>query len=164
MRVIGIDLSTFAIDFVSVPLDGTDPPMWERFPLTGTDAFDRARTVAQALPGAHSAYYDDVLAVGIEHPAGRHGVGPLLRVQGAVLACLAPRVLVQPWPPASWRKAVGLAGNASKADVFVESLALGSPWPPMPRGCAADEWPQDAHDAHLIALATRAAISTEQAA
>lgn len=161
MRVIGIDLSTHAIDFVSIPVDGHDPPVWERFPLTGTDAFDRARTVAQALPGAHSAYFDDVLGIGIEHPAGKHGVGPLLRIQGAVLACLAPRVLVQPWPPASWRKAVGLAGNASKADV----MKLANPH--LTAGNL-ELWgrhiPQDAADAYCIALATRAAISTQEAA
>jgi hypothetical protein len=91
-----------------------------------------------------------------------------MRLQGAVLAQIPARMLVKAWPPGSWRKAVGLPGNASKADVEHVSLWQLLNSPPSEQtsmyrlGIA--NWPQDAHDAHLIALATQHAITTEKAA
>ena len=158
MGVAGIDYSSHAVDIVTVPLDH-GAPIWHRFPLTGMDAFDRARSVADSVPGRSSVLWDDITAVGIEHPAGRFGVGPLLRIQGAILSRIPARMLVEPFPPAKWRKAVGLPGNCSKEDVAFRSQERKNG---DPRDIP--EWPQDAHDAHLIALATRAAITTEAAA
>lgn len=157
MRVAGIDFSSHAVDIVTVPYDGHGQPAWHRFPLTGMDAFDRARSVAEAVPGRSSVFWDELVAVGIEHPAGRHGVGPLLRIQGAILSSIPARMLVEPFPPSKWRKAVGLAGNASKEQVrlFVTF---------QDRIPVYDGWPFDATDAYCIALATRQAITTEQAA
>jgi hypothetical protein len=170
MRVAGIDYSSHAVDIVTVPLDAGQP-IWHRFPLTGMDAFDRARSVADSVPGRSSVLWDDCVAVGIEHPAGKFGTGPLLRIQGAILARIPARMLVEPFPPAKWRKAVGLPGNADKVGVAVESrVRLASSFSYFDpdrdaRLCEVFyEWPQDAHDAHLIALATRAAITTEKAA
>lgn len=162
MNVAGIDYSTKAVDIVVIPEHG--PPAWHRFPLTGNDAFDRTRSVADAMPGRHSVFWDDVLAVGIEHPGGKFGTRELLRVQGAILSCVPARMLVEPWPPAKWRKAVGLAGNASKVDVRDWSLLHGLENHTVGNPTASKGWPQDAHDAHLIALATRQAITTTQAA
>ena len=130
--------------------------MWHRFPLTGADAFDRARSVADSVPGRTSTLWDDVLAVGIEHPGGKFGTGDMLRVQGAVLARIPARMLVQALPPARWRKLVGLPGNATKVDVEVHSHAT--------TDANTQAWPQDAHDAHCIALATRSLITTQAAA
>jgi hypothetical protein len=159
MRVAGIDFSSHAVDVVTVPYEGVGEPVWHRFPLVGADAFDRARSVAQAVPGPSSVFYDDILAVGLEHPAGHHGTGPLLRIQGAILARIPARMLVQPWPPSSWRKANGLKGNASKADVHYHAFALrGMPEPDSWRGC------QDAFDAYCISLATLHAITKAEAA
>lgn len=156
MNVVGIDYSSHNVDIVWLHLDDQHSPLWFRYPLEGTDAFERTRNVTQALPGAHSGYWDDVLAVGIEHPAGKFGTGPLMRIQGAILACLPPRMLVEPLPPAKWRKLTGLAGNCTKEIVFWESRSRLGPKPPV--------WPQDAHDAHLIALATRTLLEREKAA
>lgn len=157
MKVAGIDFSSNAIDVVLVDLDDQRPPEWNRFPLVGQDAFDRTRSIAQAMPARSSVLWDDVLAVGIEHPAGKFGTGAMMRVQGAVLAMLPVSVLVKAWPPGQWRKAVGLPGNATKEDVMEHAL---SQW----WFDASDPWPQDACDAHCIALATRDAIETEAAA
>ena len=154
VNVAGIDYSSHAVDVVLVPVDG-GAPSWHRFPLEGNDAFDRTRGVATVMPGRGSAFWDPILAVGIEHPAGRFGTRDMTRVQGAILSCIPDRVLVEPWPPAKWRKAVGLKGNATKHDVesYSYDATIGMPgdWP--------REWPQDAHDAHCIALATRQAIT-----
>jgi len=158
MNVAGIDFSSHAIDVVLVDVDGRQPPRWHRYPLTGADAFDRTRSVANSMPGRSSAYWDNVLAVGIEHPAGKFGTGPLMRIQGAVLAQIPARMLVKAWPPGAWRKAVGLAGNASKQRI--------AEWATWEGGLGKDAvfWPQDATDAWCIALATQHAITAQEAA
>lgn len=164
--IAGIDYSTHAIDVVLIDEDDGRPPAWLRHPLEGADAWERTRNIRNlpTLPGA-----DDVLAVGIEDPAGNHGTNYLYRVQGAILARIPRTMLVQPWRPSQWRKAVGLPGNASKNDVAVHSQwqLLNSPpaegrseW----RLHIGMDWPQDAHDAHCIALATRQALIREEAA
>ena len=173
MNVVGIDFSSRFVDIVTVHLDDAHSPLWNRYPLHGNDAFERTRSVAQAVPGPHTAYWDDVLAVGIEHPAGRYGTGPLMRLQGAILACIPARMLVEPLPPAKWRKLVGLPGNATKDEVAARSsghlfgLYAQEDAPIVISRTAlhtAGEWPQDAHDAHLIALATRTLLEREKAA
>lgn len=176
MNVAGIDFSSHFVDVVLVDHEGRQPPRWHRYPLTGQDAFDRARSVADAMPGRSSVYWDNVLAVGIEHPAGKFGTGPLLRIQGCVLAQIPARMLVKAWPPGSWRKAVGLPGNASKATVYQHVARHHRPgWTqelgPMFGGTYAGAanttaltWPQDACDAWCIALATRQAITQQEAA
>ena len=117
MLVAGIDYSSRFVDVVTVPYEGTGAPVWHRFPLVGADAFDRARSVADSVPGRSSVLWEDVLAVGIEHPGGNHGTGALLRVQGAILSRIPARMLVHPLPPGKWRKLVGLAGNSTKDTV-----------------------------------------------
>jgi hypothetical protein len=160
VNVAGIDLSTHAVDVVKVPLDGDREPQWFRFPLIGSDAFDRARTVRDAMPCRSSEFWDDVMAIGIENPQARgpaaQNIAALHRVVGAVLACIPPHLLVHPLQPASWRKLVGLKGNATKWEVagFSDDLR------PRP----SEDWPQDAHDAHLIARATRELITDQKEA
>jgi len=168
MNVAGIDFSSHAIDVVLVDVDGRQPPRWHRYPLTGADAFDRTRSVGNSMPGRSSAYWDNVLAVGIEHPAGKFGTGPLMRLQGAVLAQIPARMLVKAWPPGAWRKAVGLPGNASKQDVqgYVHKRHR-SGWivSQGPTTSVSDLlWEQDACDAYCIALATQHAITAQEAA
>ncbi len=160
MRVAGCDYSSRYIDIVTVPYEGAGAPVWHRFLLTGKDAFDRTRSVADSLPGRTSALYEDLIALGIEHPAGKHGTGPLMRIQGAILARLPARLLVEPLPPSKWRQLVGLKGNASKEDVRIHALA-------EIREFAVGNWraaSYDATDAFCIAVATRSLISQEQAA
>jgi hypothetical protein len=151
--IAGIDYSTRAVDVVLLDED-TDAATWHRFELVGADAFDRARDVRRAmlsrpmpwedrLSGDSSLFWDDVLACGIEDPRGFNS-GSLYRVQGAILACLPARLLVHPLIPSSWRKTVGLPGNANKQGVWEFADGKGK-----------GHWPQDACDAYCIALATR---------
>lgn len=154
MWVAGIDYSTHAVDVVIVPLEGKEPPRWRRHELTGKDAFDRTRTVDM-----RGSVWDEVVAVGIEHPGGKFGTRDMTRVQGAIIVQLPSTLLVHPLPPAKWRKLVGLPGNASKADVESQSLRHIPKMSPDGFG-----WPQDAHDAHCIALATRTLLEREKAA
>jgi hypothetical protein len=171
MVVAGIDLSTHAVDVVLLDLD-SDRATWHRFELHGQDSFDRARAVRAAMPGA--SFWDDCLAIGIEQPRGRYGTQHIARVQGAVLACLPSSLLVQPWNPAAWRKAVGLRGDASKDAVAVLSRVMrwkadphfqeAPPNDPADYAAYVPPWPQDACDAYCVALATRQALQQEEAA
>lgn len=143
--ICGIDFSTHAIDVVYIDENGDRPPQWVRHELKGPDAWERTRKVRY-----WQLREDSVLAVGLEQPRG-HGAGHLYRIQGAILSQLPQSVLVQPWLPNEWRKRVGLPGNAKKPASVEESsrrLQLGS----------VDHWPVDAHEAHLIAVATRDAL------
>ena len=168
MIVVGIDVSTYAIDLVLIDVDDHKAPAWHHHPLTGHDAWERTRNTAQALPSPHATIWDDVLAIGVENPAGTHGAHTIQRVVGAVLACLPPHTLVQPWRPAEWRKAVGLKGNASKDAVRSHALACASDLETKERidgWCSSRaKWSQDACDAYCIASATLAAIETKKAA
>lgn len=161
MKVAGIDISTFHIDVVFVAYDDEQPGVhWHRFTLTGHDAFDRARSVADTMPGRASVFWDDTIAVGIEEPAGRNP-GVIFRVQGAVLAQIPARTLVDKLMPSQWRKQVGLAGNATKTAVAEHALAdlhsRGALW-------TLRDHPQDALDAYCIAQATRDRITIPNAA
>lgn len=153
MRVCGIDLSSFAVDLVHVDLE-TGHIGWQRYLLEGTDAWERTRNIPDALPARTAERWDEVIAIGIEQPAGHHGVIPLVRVQGAILACLPPKTLVQPYTPARWRVLSGLRGHALKAEVKERSLELGG----------GTNWPQDAHDAHLVARAMIADLEAQEQA
>ena len=55
MRVAGIDTSSFAIDIVTIPIDGLAAGViaWHCFVLEGADAFDRSRFVpnSSSRPG-----------------------------------------------------------------------------------------------------------------
>jgi hypothetical protein len=152
--VAGIDYSTHAIDVVLIDED-TLKPEWGRLELSGSDAFDRTRSLCggRGTCPEWKHTWDDVLAVGIEEPRG-HNPGPLFRIQGAVLMRIPSATLVQPWIPSEWRKAVGLKGNASKQDVNEWAFAQTSHEWYEPTA----SWPQDACDAYCIARATLGAI------
>lgn len=157
--VAGIDFSTHAVDVVLLDEDTLDAA-WHRFLLEAFgDAFDRTRWVRDSMPSR--SWWEDhgVIAVGIEDPRG-YGAGSLYRVQGAVLACLPTSLLVHPWIPSAWRKANGIPGNASKQAIEDHSLAI----QPCEILAYAPDWPQDAHDAHLIARATLSSLQRTQEA
>jgi hypothetical protein len=151
-NVAGIDLSSFAVDMVRVHDTGLVD--WHRYMLEGNDAFDRARRVPDAMPGPTDELWDETMAIGIEQPAGHHGVIPLVRVQGAILARLPKDLLVHPYVPARWRVLAGLPGHALKADVRLLSIAHGG----------GEQWAQDAHDAHLVARALMAELAAQEKA
>lgn len=146
MRIAGIDVSSFAVDIVTVP-DVGEPgdPEWHCFRLEAEgDAFDRTRKVAVAVPGPSQEFWDDIVGVGIEEPAGRN-VGFSFRVQGAVLTRIPQNRLVEKFMPSQWRKAVGLPGNCAKEQVFE--------WVTVQLGGRPAS--QDAADAYCLALAMR---------
>jgi hypothetical protein len=152
--IAGVDYSTRAVDVVLLDED-SDAATWHRFELLGNDAFDRTRDVQRAF-NLTSEQWDSVVAVGIENPGGKFGTSAMYRVQGAVLASIPFYKLVQPFPPAAWRKHVGLSGRASKTDVqmFVDDHRIRAMFSNRTQSDI-EAWPQDACDAYCIALATR---------
>ena len=143
MRVAGIDTSSFHIDAAFIDLDTMELDLWMRWDLHGQDAWERCRSIATAVPGPTAEIWDDVLAVGVEVAHGMSS-GIINRCVGAVLTRLPLETLVEPWNAPSWKKAAGLPGNASKAQIAsyaVERIGyeLGA---------------QDAYDAWGLAMAT----------
>lgn len=138
MSYAGIDFDTHAVHVVLRPEAG--PAEYHRYELAGAGAFERAQAVREVLP---PWWLQGVVGVGLEDPYGVGGSGvKLIRVQGAILACIPPELIVHAISPARWRLLVGLPGNASKAEVagYVQHT----------------EWPQDACDAFCLSLAAEA--------
>lgn len=150
-RVLGIDLSSFAVDLVAIDEEG-DEAVWHRVTL-GDDkvpALDRLRSVPGRMPPA--SFYDDVYLVAIEAPYGRGEAGTqakLNRVFGAVIASLPVGLLVWEVTAGDWRKGLGLKGNATKEECAAAVTLL---W----RYAATHfDVPQDALDAFAIARYAR---------
>jgi hypothetical protein len=156
----GIDFSSFQVDVVLLSEDD-DTATHHVFPFgrKGQDAFDRARGVRAAMPTR--SWWEDhgTVAIGIEDPRGAaRGVDSVLyRVQGAILACLPPELLVQPWKPGEWRKQLGIANVGKEAPaIFAESH-----WS---RILVQESYSQDALDAYCLAYATRQRLVIGEAA
>lgn len=154
VRIAGVDFNTNAIDMVLLELDGEEPPRWLHYDLPAWEtAFRRTREVPEVLPARRSMFWDGMLALALEEPFGYGGsAAPLMRVQGAILSCISPAVRVVELSPGSWRKAVGLPGNASKE--AVRNRALRTPGIPF-------TWPQDAYDAYCMARALERLLEEE---
>ena len=160
MRVAGIDVSSRAIDIVTVPLDGDyngREVEWTRISLEelGTDAITRASNAAGEIP--RGTFWDTICHVAIERPYGRgiHSVMTQHLVIGAIIGALPerlrpPRLIA----PQSWRKQAGMKHDASKDDVRRSVIAL-------VQGMRRD-LPQDVYDALSIARAGRALWTVEQ--
>lgn len=119
--VVGIDLSTKAIDLVKLP-EETNDATWERANLNGGDAWARTLTIRDALPTA--SWWADVYLVAIEAPYGRAQGGTqakLNRVVGAIVSAL-PGALRRPercWivRPDEWKTELGLKKKPTVEDV-----------------------------------------------
>jgi hypothetical protein len=161
VNVAGIDVSTRAVDIVKLPLDG-DNAQWGRYELEGPTALERACWTARILP--RGTYWDDVALVAIERPygPGRDILFHLHLIMGALIGTL-PKWLRPPWlmHPTEWRKACGLAGNASKESVYTFAL---NQRVQASTTAFHSQWPQDACDAYCIAYAARALNEKGQAA
>lgn len=164
--IVGIDLSTFAIDLVKLDED-TDDATWFRAEL-GTSKrpkLERLRSIRANMPVA--SWWDDVSLVGIEQPAGRSrgGLSDVAAAYGAALQAIPASIRVRQFRPAEWRKACGLPGNCSKDTVAEFSNALR--WDRSVGVYLAHpdefrEWPQDACDAYAIAYAARTINQTQE--
>ena len=159
MKVVGIDLSSHAIDIVKIDQHAYQGITWLHVDLGKKgDAFERTRLVAELMSycdGVVCEFRDDVIAIGIEEPFGKGHLSTAAgyRVQGAVLACLPPSTLVYPWAPATWKKQIGIGGNADKAKIMGWAIAK--------ENAQRRSWgyPQDVADALGIAEATRMRLS-----
>lgn len=156
MAIGGIDFSSFQADIVILSEDD-DTATHHVFRFGKGDAFDRARTIRAVMPSRDWWTDQGVIAIGLEDPRGvaRSADAPLYRAQGAILSCLPPRLLVQPWKPGEWRKQLGISNIGKEAPYW---YAMGG-WADMPGDAS-----QDARDAFCIAVATRQRVVIEEAA
>jgi hypothetical protein len=153
--VVGIDLSTRAIDLVRLEED-TNRADWTRCQPTGDNAWARTLQIPTVFAdGLNSVgYWDDVYLVAIEAPYGRGQAGTnalLNRVVGAIVACL-PSELRAPercWivRPDEWKNGLGLKGKPSFFDI--EQLSHGT----APVFAHDDD--QNARDAYALAFWAR---------
>ena len=157
MAVGGIDFSSFQADIVILDED-TDHATHHVYRFGKGDAFDRARTIRYSMPSRSWWEEQGVIAIGIEDPRGvaRSADAPLYRAQGAIIACLPERLLVQPWKPGEWRKQIGISNVGKDAPAEY----AWSHWP----GSVGHGISQDGLDAYCLAYATRQKIVIEAAA
>jgi len=154
--VVGVDLSSFAVDLVKLD-ESTNAAEWHRCvpreARKGSDApaWERTLGLPDAMP--ESGYWEDVYLVAIEAPYGASNIAlvALNRVLGVIAASL-PEALRRPercWivRPGQWRIGLGLKGNATKQECayVVDDL----------RGIGSPDWPQDPLDAYAVAFYAR---------
>lgn len=142
MHVVGIDLSSRAIDLVKLA-ENDDEATWLSVPLVGANAWDRARTIRHAMPPA--IWWDDVYLCAVEQPFGpsRRAQSVLMRAQGAILAAIPADIEVWEVTPQQWRTHLGVPNKVKPS------------WSYFPPSFFDDYWPQDARDALAIALYAR---------
>jgi Holliday junction resolvasome RuvABC endonuclease subunit len=146
--VVGIDLSTRAIDLVRLD-ETSNQGTWDHLHLEGKTALERLRQVPRVMP-RRSLYWESVYLIAVEAPMSRGQQGTmakLSRVLGAIVACLPAGVEVWEVAPVQWRKELGLSGHASKEQAAEAVDAL--------RGPGSVVWTQDALDAYAVAYYAR---------
>jgi hypothetical protein len=163
-RVVGIDLSTKAIDLVALEED-SNRAEWVRCELHGETAWERALNVWPAMrdsfsPG-HWGWWDDVYLVAIEKPVNDQK-RVLRLIQGAILASL-PAQLRQPhccWEvhPSTWKAELGLKGKPTWDDLQSQGMSGAE----MRRFSEVSQTPlvdeamaQNARDAYCLAMFAR---------
>lgn len=155
--VVGIDLSTRAIDLVKLA-ENHNGAEWVRCELLGDTAWERAINVRSGLIDALAErwedFFGDVYLSAIETPVNDQK-RVLRLIQGAVIASL-PAKLRQPhccWDvhPSTWKAGLGLKGKPTGADVdriAPDHLVTGGPLLP-------ESEMQNARDAYCLALYAR---------
>jgi hypothetical protein len=149
--VLGVDLSSHAIDFAKVD-ENENTCRWSRCILEGKDAWTRTLSIGN-LRG-DGITFEDVFLVAIEAPYGRGQAGTnaiLNRVVGALAAVLPPRLRTPGtcWcvRPDEWKQGLGLKGKPTADDV-ARLLEPAHDWEAIP-----DD--QNARDAACLALWAR---------
>lgn len=146
MRVLGIDLSSFAVDLVLLD-ETTAAAEWHRLELAGGSSFDRCRDVARVMPSRSWLEERGVYLVAIEKPTAASFVSAAAQfpVYGAVAVSLPASLLVWSFAPAEWKAALRIPlARKPTADEIAAVV-----------GDVAWTWPQDALDACGIAYAAR---------
>lgn len=140
--VVGIDLSSRAIDLVRLD-ENDDTADWLSIPLIGANAWDRTRTIADAMPRA--TWWENAYLVAIEQPFGpsRLAQSVLMRAQGAILASIPNGRPVWEVRPEVWKKHIGVHPRHKPS------------WSSFPPSLFDEYWDQNARDALGVALYAR---------
>jgi hypothetical protein len=110
MNVLGIDLSSRAIDLVLLN-ENHDQAEWVRVELEGSTAFERARDVAEKMPTP--SWYDNhgVYLVAVERPFSQSRNDTIRLIQGCVLSAIPRRLDVLEVAPQTWKAHIGFKGK-----------------------------------------------------
>lgn len=158
MTFAGIDYDSEAVHIVLVDEEhGNYVSEWKADLACGPgDAFARARRVKPLLPPHGWIEQYSVVAIGIELPFSRFAASlvPLMRVQGAVLACIPRAVPMYEIRTQTWKQETVAKSNATKLDVMRYAIAAGAP----------EGLDLDHYDAFCIARTTRATHARERGA
>lgn len=167
MTVLGIDVSTLAVDLVYLD-DDTDAATWQRIQLpkrkpaprgekkpaheTAEESTAAIRIIRATFPRRHALETAGVWLVAIEDPIGEfaHSAKWLGEITGAVKALIPPELETVSLTPQAWRKANGIPPTGEKARVVTPHARR-----LLELVQATDGWPPDAFDAWLIARAAR---------
>ena len=148
MLVAGIDLSTRALDVVTIPFDQDAdlPPVWTHVPLADQDPsglawFYVCRRVRERI--RNRVDFDEIVLVAVERPMGHAQI--LLPLFGAITAAIPAHCAVVFEPPQTWRKVTLGKGNATKDDAVEWALDHG----------AGRDWNDHACEAFGLAWAVR---------
>ncbi len=167
--ICGIDASTLAVDLVLLDED-TRQATWTHCALRPAvednvrDDLRPSRSVKDALPGR--SWFEDqgVVQIAIEDPysASLSVAKKLARVIGAVSACLPQGIPVLLVTPVEMRQWLGIRGRMNKEQL--RDYSVDQAFRYGYGGSAYVDWSQDAHDAHIVALAALARIEKALAA
>lgn len=140
--VVGIDLSTRAIDLVLLD-ENANEATHRRIELAGDSAFERCRDIRDKMPAA--SWYDQVYLIAIERPFSQSRNDTVRLAQGAILATLPRHTPVWEVAPQTWKAHLKFKGRGKPG------------WADFPFTPSADAgvWPQDALDALAVALYAR---------
>lgn len=151
MNVLGIDLSSRALDLVLLDEDGAGA-RWEHLPIPRTHSrLDLARAVADTVPGSAWFEHHGVYLVAVEEPMGqnRQAISALNCVLGALGASLPDDLPAWTLRADEWKRGVGLPGNLSTTKGSDRLQA----WAVEHHGEA--DWPTDAYVALAVAAVAR---------
>lgn len=98
--VVGIDISTRAIDLVTLN-ENTDRANWIRIHLDGPDAFTRCRSITRLAEIPQ--LWENAYLVALERPFIRRGQDIIRLAQGVLLGCIPTRLPVWEVSPSQWK-------------------------------------------------------------
>lgn len=154
-HVLGIDLSSFAVDLVQLD-ETTNTAEWTRVALDGKTASERLRDLRTKWPTG--SYFDDIYLAAIEIPYGRGQSGTLAklnRVFGAVVTALPAGLPLWEVGPHEWKKELGMREKPAAADLsrIAPDWRIEHAWKPSLKKW--DETQQNGRDAFCLALYAR---------
>ena len=111
--VVGIDISTRAIDLVALD-ENEDKATWRHITIDGPDAFTRCRRIADIA--TFGPMFDNAYLVALERPFIRKGQDVIRLAQGVLLGRIPSRLPVWEVPVSQWKNHAKIPMRAKPDD------------------------------------------------